>query len=198
MVTQIVYDTEFIDDGSTIAPISIAMRRVHDGAELYAINDDLVTIARAAEHHWLRDNVLRWLPLDIEISMKYEHLDAHVSWNIDHPEYGCVKPLDEIREMVEDFVLAKADPQLWAYYASYDHVLYAQLYGPMSELPDGMPMYTMDIKQEAVMRGNPRLPSLDIEVVNKRFDGVRKEHHALYDVLEETQRLEWLLRRERV
>lgn len=197
MVTRIVYDTEFLDDGSTIAPISVAMRRESDGAELYAINGDLVTMARAAERAWMRDNVLRWLPINVELRMDYDHLNAHVSWNADHPEYEAVKPLEEIRDMVEDFVLAKADPQLWAYYASYDHVLYAQLHGPMAELPPGMPMYTMDVKHECVMRGDPKLPELPMEIVNKRFNGTRMEHHALYDVYEEEYRLEWLFDRPR-
>lgn len=192
MVTRIVYDTEFLDDGSTIAPISIAMRREYDGAELYAVNGDLVTVARAAERAWMRDNVLRWLPINVELSMDYDHLDAHVSWNADHPDYEAVKPLEEIRDMVEDFVLAKAKPQLWAYYAAYDHVLYAQLHGPMIELPHGMPIYTMDIKHECVMCGDPQLPDLPMEIVNKRFNGVRMEHHALYDVYEEEYRLKWL------
>lgn len=197
MVTRIIYDTEFIDDGTSITPLSIGMRRPVDGASLYAVTDDLASMARAADSAWMRDNVLRWLPVTTELRMDYDHLNAHVSWNTDHPDYAAVKPLDEIREMVEDFILTQRDPELWAYYASYDHVLYAQLFGPMAELPDGMPMYTMDLKHECVMRGDPRLPLLPSETVDKVFGGERREHHALYDAYEEEFRLAWLLKQPR-
>lgn len=192
MVTRLVYDTEFIDDGSTIAPISAAFIRPSDGAQLYVINDDLSVIARAVENEWMRNNVLKWLPLDISMSADYGALRANCSWDSDHPDYSAVVPMELFRDRIEDFVLENSDPQLWAYYASYDHVLLAQLFGPMVELPTGFPMYTMDIKQEAVMRGNPRMPELPMALVNEHFGGIRKEHHALYDAMEEAYRLQWL------
>lgn len=193
MPTRIIYDTEFIDDGLTIAPISIAMRRDRDGEELYAITDSLATMARAAESYWLRENVLRWLPVEITMAAGYGKIDANVAWDEDHPEFQYVRSETEIRDMVEDFVLAEPNPQLWAYYASYDHVLYAQLFGPMVDLPDGMPMYTMDVKQEAIRKGyTNELPLLPELTVNKRFGGTRMEHHAMYDVWEEQYRLNWL------
>lgn len=192
MVNRIFYDTEFVDDGVNISPLAIAMVRLNDGEKLYAVNDDLSVMARAAEHAWLRDNVLRWLPVTVEISMGYGALDAKVGWDDEHPDYTAIRPLEEIAEMVEDFVLAKADPELWAYYASYDHVLYAQLFGPMAELPDGMPMFTMDLKHESVMLGEPKLPPLPSELVEKHWNGERKEHYAPYDVAEEVWRFRWL------
>lgn len=194
MVTEIIYDTEFLDDGSTIAPISVAFISPSDGAELYAISDDISVIARAAENAWMRDNVLRWLPVDIDWRPTYGALTAFCSWDPDHPDYRRVKTLEEIRDMVEDFVLERKDPQLWAYYGAYDHVLYAQLFGPMVDLPNGMPMYTMDLKHETVMRGDPQLPPLSDEIVNARFGGTRMEHHALYDAYEEGYRMNWLMR----
>jgi hypothetical protein len=194
MVTRIVYDTEFIDDGLSITPLSIAMVR-DDGAELYAVTDDITAMARAADSAWLRDNVLRWLPVTVDLRADLGHgqISAHVSWDDEHPDYEKLRSLDEIADMVEDFVLERPNPQLWAYYGSYDHVLYAQLFGPMSELPNGMPMYTLDIKQRAVELGDPVLPSLPLNAtVAERFGGVRMEHHALYDAIEETFRLGWL------
>ncbi len=192
MVTRIVYDTEFIDNGITIEPISIALVRPSDGAELYAINDDLAVIAQAAESNWLRENVLRWLPVDVTLTAGYGAINAHVQWNANHPEYASVRPLSEISGMVDDFLREKPDPQLWAYYASYDHVLYAQLFGAMVDLPDGLPMYTMDLKHEAVMHGDPELPKLPNAMVNSRFGGIPMEHHALYDAHEEAYQLQWL------
>ena len=194
MTTRIIYDTEFIDDGLTITPLSIAMRR-SDGATLYAVNDSLEAMARAADRAWLRDYVLRWLPLEIDLRANTAAgaINAHVQWDEDHPDYGYVRALEEISDMVEDFVLERPDPQLWAYYSSFDHVFYSQLYGPMAELPHGMPMFTLDVKQLAVSLGDPNLPQLPTEIVEKEYGGVRREHDARYDAHEEEFRLAWLL-----
>jgi hypothetical protein len=60
--------------------------------------------------------------------------------------------------MVRDFILG-TDPdmlphvELWANYGAYDHVALAQLFGPMIDLPEGMPMFTRDIQQEAARLG---------------------------------------------
>ncbi len=59
---------------------------------------------------------------------------------------------------MRDFILATPDPQLWAWYGAYDHVVYAQLFGRMIDLPDGLPRFTCDLKQEAERLGNPRVP----------------------------------------
>lgn len=61
-------------------------------------------------------------------------------------------------------------PEFWAYYADYDWVVFCQLFGTMMDLPDGFPMYCLDIKQECNRLGNPGLP--------KRGEG---EHNALED-----------------
>lgn len=194
MATRIVYDTEFIDDGLTITPLSIAMRRPSDGATLYAVNDSLEAMARAAERAWLRDYVLRWLPVEVELRANNAtgEINAHVQWDEDHPDYENVRAIEEIAEMVEDFVLARPDPQLWAYYAAYDHVFLAQLFGPMVELPDGFPMYTLDLKQLAVSLGDPKLPELPDEIVTKEYGSIRREHDARYDAHEEEWRLNYL------
>jgi hypothetical protein len=194
MATRLIYDTEFIDDGLTITPLSIAMRRTDGSGEIYVINDSLEAMARAADSAWLRQHVLPWLPLEIELhaNMASGGIDAHVQWDEDHPDYGNVRDIGEIADMVEDFVLERPDPQLWAYYGAYDHVLYAQLFGPMAELPDGMPLYTLDIKQLAVSLGDPKLPTLPDVIVANEYGGVRREHEARYDAHEEEYRFLWL------
>jgi len=35
----------------------------------------------------------------------------------------------------------------YAYYADYDWVVFAQLFGKMKDLPKGFPMYCKDLKQ---------------------------------------------------
>ena len=83
---------------------------------------------------------------------------------------------------VKNFVLGSGvDPQLWAWYGAYDHVVLAQLFNTMSELPDGFPMWTNDLKQEVERLGNPRLPSKG-----------NKEHDALEDARWVKKCYDWL------
>ena len=72
-------------------------------------------------------------------------------------------------------VFCGENPELWGYYADYDHVLFSQIFGVMVALPPGFPMYTLDIIQEVKMRQiregrKLRLPSQG-----------KGEHNALAD-----------------
>lgn len=158
-MTALWYDTEFLEDGSTIELISIGMVR-EDGAEYYAINRDMPE-ARIWEHEWLRKNVVPSLPLTPGPRVPHCWLD------VDHPD---VKPRRQIADEVMRFVLGVDKPELWAWYAAYDHVALCQLFGRMIHLPSGFPMFTCDLKQEAVRLGNPRVP--------EQLSGV---HNALAD-----------------
>lgn len=161
---RIFYDTEFIEDGRTIDLISIGMVR-EDGAELYFVNDDAGIMRRAVEHEWLRQNVMPSLPLTAKMKPR-------LAWNWDrkHRDYPRVQPVRVIRAAVESFILAAPDRQLWAWYAAYDHVVLCQLWGPMIRLPEGVPMWTNDLKQECVRLGDPRMPGQE-----------SGEHNALAD-----------------
>lgn len=133
------YDTEFLEDGKTIELISIGIVS-EDGRAYYAVNSDM-DWARILDHRWLQENVLPHLPCAGEKRGGFVHrvLDRTDS---------AVKPKWVIANEVRDFLLADETPELWAYYAAYDHVALAQLWGPMINLPDGIPMYTHDLKQE--------------------------------------------------
>lgn len=63
-----------------------------------------------------------------------------------------------------------SSPEIWAYYADYDHVALCQLFGTMMELPRGFPMYTKDLKQVIDELGSP--------CFGKQSEG---EHNALSD-----------------
>lgn len=143
------YDFEFYEDGSTITPISVGFK-AEDGRELYLENANF-DWHRVPYEHWLWDNV-------------YPHLEGADS------EYAESRFV--MGEKIREFVNIPGDDsnQLWGYYADYDHVCLAQLYGTMVNMPEGIPWYTLDIKQEAVRLGNPVLPVQD---------GI--EHHALAD-----------------
>ncbi len=69
---------------------------------------------------------------------------------------GEKKPRREIAREIVEFV--GREPEFWAYYADYDWVALCQLYGRMIDLPDGWPMFCLDVRQERHAKGNPELP----------------------------------------
>lgn len=166
---KIWYDTEFVERGRghSIDIISIGAVR-EDDEEFYRISDDLRVIRRAMKNEWMRENVLPYLPL-VYSSM------GRPLWDENHPDFKYVKSIKEIAQewnvyVTERIVTHFDRPELWAYYGAYDHVVMAQMFGRMIDLPKGMPMYTMDIKQRWHNEGKPELP--------KQTNG---EHKAIDD-----------------
>lgn len=152
------YDLEFLEDGRSIDLISIGIVAA-DGREFYAVNADATRegtwwrpglARRIRKHTWLMANVVPSLP------------KPHGDWNLHMPrkwlfDYTNPRVLerDVIAESVRKFLLAAGPPELWADYGAYDHVALCQLWGPMIALPDGIPMFTRDIQQEAARLGVP-------------------------------------------
>lgn len=141
---RIFYDTEFLDDGKTIDLISIGMVD-EDGRELYAVSSEFDQAA-VRRHGWLMANVWPSLPIlrNPRGQRGVDRLD------VTDP---VVHPRAQIARMVQQFILSVPDPQLWAFYSAYDHVALAQLFGPMSNLPAGIPMQTDDLVTEAKRLG---------------------------------------------
>jgi hypothetical protein len=110
MVYRYFYDCEFIEDGRSIDLVSIGVVDEH-GREFYAISTEFD--ARAAVP-WVRRNVLDRLP---------------------SPGDPAWRSRARIREDLLTFLVAplgRGDRmELWAWYAAYDHVVLAQLWGPM-------------------------------------------------------------------
>jgi hypothetical protein len=155
-VTIYTYDTEFLEDGSTINLISIGIV-CEDGREYYAVNSD-ADWDRIREDEWLVKNVVAHLPLRGD-SQPEEPLSGSKRWffNLDRKSV-LIKPKWLIANEVREFLLSRPggtgagewqpNPELWAYYAAYDHVALAQLYGKMISLPRGFPMWTHDLMQQ--------------------------------------------------
>lgn len=157
---KIFYDTEFLERGYkySIDLISIGMVR-EDGEELYLINRD-APLDDMYKHEWLLENVVPHLPCVVSV---------FPSWDKNFSDYQYVLPRDIIAGLVKQFVLVDDKPELWAWYGAYDHVVIAQLFNTMSELPEGFPMWTNDLRQ-VTKDFNVRLPSKS-----------GTEHHALED-----------------
>lgn len=143
-MTLYAYDTEFLEDGRTVELISIGIV-CEDGREYYAVNAD-APWKRIREHDWLRKNVVPSLP-QIRGDRRHYLSDRDLGVDFGHP---AVKKHTMIGTEVRDFLLGGATaPELWANYGAYDHVVLAQLWGRMIDLPAGVPMFTNDIQQEA-------------------------------------------------
>lgn len=119
------FDTEFWERGPAypIALLSIGIV-ADDGREFYAVNADAPwgDIETSPDADWLRRNVV-------------PHLG--------NPGLS----LEVLRYRLKEFFTPRPS-ELWAYFADYDHVVLCQIFGRMIDLPDGMPMYTHDLKQE--------------------------------------------------
>jgi hypothetical protein len=155
---KIFYDTEFFETGPKHPIRFISLGAVRDdGEELYLITNNLYVLNRANQNPWLAENVIKHLPVKQDRA-------GRLAWDIQHVDYHRVLPNEVIAGLWRDFVLdAQGDnefdkPELWAYYGAYDHVVVSQLFGRMLDLPDGHPMYTMDIKQRWHNEGKPGLP----------------------------------------
>lgn len=152
------YDTEFLEDGRTIELISIGIV-AEDGREYYAVNSEMPWEA-ILERDWLVRNVIPSLPIDGRKSL--DRYLAHGRNVFPKPSLDYVtldtkatamRPRFVIANEVRDFLLAGGDVELWGYYPSYDHVLLAQLWGPMIARPEGIPMWTNDVQQLAYAAG---------------------------------------------
>lgn len=147
------YDTEFLEDGSTIKLVSIGIV-AEDGREYYAVNSDM-PVERINRHEWLMANVWPSLPLRGRKEAGYSQKGTP---GVLDTSSSLVKPRWVIANEVRDFLLAGEDVELWAWYGAYDHVALAQLYGPMIRLPKGLPMFTHDVRQLVDFTGVDQLP----------------------------------------
>lgn len=161
-MTKIYMDWEFLEDGQTIEPISVGLVS-EGGHHFYGVNWD-APLERVASDPWLMANVVPSLPL------REGPTAVGLEWDPLHPDIKFLVSRKNLAEGVRRFITQFAAPQLWGWYSAYDHVCLAQLWGRMIDLPEGIPMYTADLKQEAVRLGNPVLP--------EQLGG---EHNALDD-----------------
>lgn len=147
------YDLEFIEYRTgwlrkryTIELISIGIV-ADDGRQYYAVNRDM-PVRRIKKHPWLMANVVPSLPKghgDMKINMPK-------GW-LFHYRDPAVKGQKRIAAEVAAFIQATPDVELWANCGAYDHVRLCWLWGLMVDLPDGVPMFTRDIQQEAARLG---------------------------------------------
>jgi len=160
------YDCEFEDDGVAIIPISTGFI-AEDGRTLYLVNKEYVDTFYNVEAYywkdlaavgttWLTENVMSKIPSDDPDRVPYEEWgDIIVNYLSHDGKYQSRKEIE-----------------LWGYYAAYDHVCLAQVFGSMISLPEIVPMFTHEIMQ---IRNGQEWPERNCKPV--------PEHHALCDAI---------------
>lgn len=151
-------DSEFIEDGSTIKPLSIALV-AEDGRELIVYcgwTDPNLADA------WVTLNVFPHLPLIKNVNSR------EWDWKAE------AVPVHVARKAILEFIGSEI-PEFWGYYADYDWVLLCQLFCRMIDLPKGWPMFCLDLRQTRHMMGD----TLWNEMVPKQDEATT--HDALAD-----------------
>lgn len=173
---RVYHDWEFLEDGTTIDPISVGLA-AEDGRSYYAAFNDM-PLDRIMQHGWLRENVVPHLPV-IQMGdsavLKGYHAD--------------VKPRSQIAAEVQRFLLDTPNLELWGWYSAHDHVALAQLWGPMVSLPEGIPMWTNDLRQTAHELGvqEDRLPK---QLSSHAHNALNDAKHML-EIAAELERIKW-------
>jgi hypothetical protein len=154
-------DTEFIESGrlNSIQLVSIGIV-AEDGREYYAVSSEFNPNTAS---QWVTENVIE---------------------KLESPEDFKRKRVAEIAIEVKEFV-GQDKPEFWGYYADYDWVVLAQMFGAMINLPEGWPMYCNDLKQLAVSLGNPPLAAEGKGVHNALEDA--RWNKIAYDSLPENR-----------
>lgn len=147
------FDTEFIDDGKTIELISIGMV-CEDGRELYLVSNEFDE-SRCDE--WLHKNVLNQLPP--RDAMLIGSVSA-VTETYNKAYAAALGPVwrsrAQIRDAIRDFVVDEGNgvkAEFIAYFASYDWVVLAQLFGKMIDLPKHFTWLVHDLRTWATDHG---------------------------------------------
>lgn len=79
---------------------------------------------------------------------------------------------EDVAKEILAFVGRDPDPEFWAYFASYDWVVFCWLFGAMVDLPKHFPQHPMDLQQWWIQLGRPP---------NVKSRKPQKEHNALVD-----------------
>jgi hypothetical protein len=160
-MTNFFFDTEFIEDGVRVIPLSIGIV-ADDGSEYYAEwwrSDAEMYLA----NDWVKDNVF-----------------PHLRWR--NGDTSARKDRLQIREEIQKFVGYK--PLFWAWYATYDWMVMCQMFGNMTDLPRHWPMFPMDLRAIIEWEGGQKrwaMPKQEGTAHNALDDA--KHLRAMYDHL---------------
>lgn len=146
---RVFYDFDFLEDGETIAPLSLGMVD-HTGNTYEAVFHD-APWDRVARDPWLMEHVVPHLPVRVHKGTGLGGM-VHTHHTLTpHTTDPRVKPGWVIANEVRAFITGDhpTPVELWGDHPAYDHVALAQLWGRMVDLPEGVPMRTHCVAQFA-------------------------------------------------
>ncbi len=116
-------DTEFYENGpdKPTQLISIALVPEDESKPMFYAENLEFNWGLVPKDHWLQDNVRPYLT-------------------------GVAEARSVIKERIISYIGDTA-PEFWAYFADYDWVVFCQIFGSMLTLPEGFPMYCLDLRQ---------------------------------------------------
>lgn len=154
-------DTEFIEHAGGIQLLSLGIYS-ENGKTFYGENVDHDP---SLADSWVQSNVLPLLWKN--------------GGNIEKSDYFCIGNEKTIGKHVLDYLVRECDndtdPVFYAYFAAYDWVVFARLFGRLIEKPDHFPMWVVDLKQMMWERG------LTKEWKRAQCPDPEGEHNALVD-----------------
>lgn len=157
------FDTEFIEHAGGIDLVSIGIC-AENGAEFYA---ESTSFNPELANEWVKENVLSHLV--------YQRSAPFIDYKEDGIQMCGTD--QEIKNQILTFIHSSFDPkpEFYAYFASYDWVVFARLFGRLIDKPGHFPMWVIDLKQMMWERG------LTTEWKQQQCPDPEKEHNALAD-----------------
>jgi len=152
-------DTEFIEKPGSIQLISIGITD-EKGNDFYAVSSEF---NEADANDWVKENVISKLG-NVErksLAQIKEELIKYLEFSSDiklltnkdgRPYFGRRGKEQDENHYIE---VNKGEIVFWGYFADYDWVVFCWLFGTMMDLPQGMPMQCMDLKQEMIITEFP-------------------------------------------
>lgn len=159
------FDTEFIEHAGGIQLVSIG---------IYSENGNTLYIESSSFDPSLADD---WVKENVLAKLIYGGTDNVVENSKPSGMLNIkgVSPEDNIKKHIITFLEKDSSPEFYAYFASYDWVVFARLFGRMIDLPKNFPMWVIDLKQMMWERG------LTKEWKQQMCPDPEGEHNALVD-----------------
>lgn len=139
-------DTEFIEHATGIQLVSIGIVR-EDGQRFYA---ESCSFDERLADQWVKDNVISKLLFFNKEKMPQKVYPVFETQSIE--VFGTE---NFIKQHLLRWLSFERDesPEFYAYYASYDWVVFARIFGRLIEKPEHFPMWVIDLKQMMWERG---------------------------------------------
>lgn len=152
------FDTEFCEKPNTIEFLSIGIIS-EDGRSFYAENSE-ADLSKC--NGWVKKNVIP--------KLTYKNSNPVIKSQPNFVSmYGNTKTIK--KELLKFINCNK--PEFWAFFCSYDWVVFCWIFGALIDLPEHFPMYCNDLKQLSAFLSNPKFRELDNNA----------EHNALEDAI---------------